>query len=87
MQIKSIMFVDDAVVDPEDRRICCELQTLFALPQSGGRIMSFHLYQYSLASIKSAGLGEEFIEAIEGLKKGNTPDMWRHRRAGVWGTR
>jgi hypothetical protein len=46
--------------------------------------MSFHLYQYSLADVKSAGLGEEFIEAIEGLKKGNAPGMWRYKRAGVW---
>ena len=62
----------------------CELQTLFALQKSGGRILSVHLYLYPLKQIKEEGLGEELCTAIEGLKEGNVPAFWRYKRAPVW---
>ena len=58
----------------------CELQTLFALPKSGGRILSVHLYLYPLQEIKDAGLGSEMAEAIDGLKRGNVPGFHRYKR-------
>jgi len=63
----------------------CELQTIFALPQTGGRIMSVHLYQYPLQQIKDEGAGDQMCDAIDGLSKGNVPAMWRYKRAVVWG--
>jgi hypothetical protein len=62
----------------------CELQTLFALPKTKGRILSLHLYLYPLKQIKDEGLGKELCQAIEGLKEGNVPAFWRYKRAPVW---
>lgn len=58
----------------------CELQTLFALPKSGGRILSVHLYLYPLQEIKDVGLGPNMVEAIDGLKEGNVPGFHRYKR-------
>jgi hypothetical protein len=58
----------------------CELQTLFALPKSGGRILSVHLYLYPLQEIKDVGLGLDMVEAIDGLKQGNVPGFHRYKR-------
>ena len=58
----------------------CELQTLFALPKSGGRILSVHLYLYPLQEIKDMGLGPAMAEAIDGLKGGNVPGFHRYKR-------
>ena len=58
----------------------CELQTLFALPKSGGRVLSVHLYLYPLREIREVGLGKEMCEAIDGLKGGNVPGFWRYKR-------
>ena len=64
----------------EKCRVRCELQTLFALPKSGGRILSVHLYLYPLQEIKDVGLGLEMAEAIDGLKDGNVPGFHRYKR-------
>ncbi|KAL8822543.1 MAG: hypothetical protein Q9191_006720 [Dirinaria sp. TL-2023a] len=58
----------------------CELQTLFALPKSGGRILSVHLYLYPLHEIKDVGLGPKMAAAIDGLKNGNVPGFHRYKR-------
>ncbi|KUJ17151.1 uncharacterized protein LY89DRAFT_646318 [Mollisia scopiformis] len=71
-------------IDISNCWVRCELQTLFALPKSGGRILSVHLYLYPLQQIKDEGLGEELCEAIDGLKLGNAPSFWRYKRAPVW---
>ncbi|RDW57793.1 hypothetical protein BP5796_12594 [Coleophoma crateriformis] len=76
--------VTDTRVDMQDCWIRCELQTLFALPKTRGRILSVHLYLYPLQEIKDQGLGEQMIEAIQGLKEGNAPGFWRYKRAPVW---
>ncbi|TVY15331.1 hypothetical protein LARI1_G006999 [Lachnellula arida] len=74
----------DTEVDISKCYVRCELQTLFALPKSGGRILSVHLYLYPLQQIMDEGLGEQMIEAIDGLKQGNVPGFWRYKRAPVW---
>ncbi len=58
----------------------CELQTLFALPGSGGRVLSVHLYLYPLGEIRDAGLGEEMAEAVDGLGRGNVEGFHRYKR-------
>ncbi|KAK5129044.1 hypothetical protein LTR85_000377 [Meristemomyces frigidus] len=69
----------------ENCYVRCELQTLFALPKSGARILSVHLYLYPLQEIKDAGLGPEMVKAIDGLKEGNVPGFHRYKRATIWG--
>ncbi|CZR66982.1 uncharacterized protein PAC_16881 [Phialocephala subalpina] len=71
-------------IDISNCWVRCELQTLFALPKTGGRILSVHLYLYPLQQIKDEGLGRELIEAIDGLKLGNAPAFWRYKRAPLW---
>lgn len=66
--------------DLQNCYVRCELQTLFALPKSGGRILSVHLYLYPLQEIKDVGLAGEMYEAIEGLKKGNVPGFHLYKR-------
>ena len=61
-------------------RVRCELQTLFALPRSGGRILSVHLYLYPLKEIKDVGLGPQMAEAIDGFGNGNVPGFHRYKR-------
>lgn len=64
----------------ENCRVRCEEQTLFALPKSGGRILSVHLYLYTLQEIKDVGLGSEMARAIDGFKDGNVPGFYRYKR-------
>ena len=66
--------------DLERCYVRCELQTLFALPKSGGRVLSVHLYLYPLREIRDVGLGSEMAEAIDGLKGGNVPGFHRYKR-------
>lgn len=66
--------------DLQDCRVRCELQTLFALPKSGGRVLSVHLYLYHLQEIKDVGLGPEMVEAIDGFKNGNVPGFHHYKR-------
>lgn len=58
----------------------CEMQTLFALPKSGGRLLSVHLYLYPLQEIKDVGLGPQMAEAIDGWEKGNAQGFYRYKR-------
>ena len=72
-------------VDLDDTWVRCELQTLFALPQSGGRILSVHLYLYPIQEIKDVGLADDMIKAIDGYGDGNAPGFKRYKRIPVWG--
>lgn len=67
-------------VEVEKCWVRCELQTLFALPKSGGRVLSVHLYLYPLKEVKDVGMGREMVEAIDGLKGGNVPGFHRYKR-------
>lgn len=66
--------------DLEECYVRCELQTLFALPKSGGKVLGVHLYLYPLREIKDVGLGMQMAEAVDGLKLGNVPGFHRYKR-------
>ena len=70
----------DTEIRVEDCRLRCERQTLFALPKSGGKVLSVHLYLYLLREIKEQRLGLEMARAIEGWKEGNVPGFYRYKR-------
>lgn len=72
-------------VDLDDTWVRCELQTLFALPKSGARILSVHLYLYPIKEIKEVGLAEEMCRAIDGYGQGNAGGFNRYKRVPVWG--
>ncbi|EXJ88121.1 hypothetical protein A1O1_05049 [Capronia coronata CBS 617.96] len=84
------LYSDDQVstatdIDLDDTWVRCELQTLFALPKTGGRILSVHLYLYPIKEIKAVGLAEEMCRAIDGYGKGNAGGFSRYKRVPVWG--
>jgi hypothetical protein len=62
-----------------------ELQTLTRLPRTQAVMFSFKTYLYSIRQIKEEGSGPELADAIEGLKSGNAPGMWRYKSAVRWG--
>ena len=64
----------------ENWHVRCELQTLFALPKSGGRILSVYLNLYPLQEIKDVGLGPEMARAIDEYKNGNAPGFHQYKR-------
>ena len=72
-------------VNVEDCRLRCERQTLHRLPMSRGLVFAFKTYQYTLKEIKEEGSGEDLAAAIEGLSKGNAPNMKYYKRGVVWG--
>jgi hypothetical protein len=48
-------------------------------------VFAFHTYVYPIKQIKEEGLGEDLANAIDGLRKGNVPDMHTYKRGDVWG--
>ncbi|KAK8191601.1 hypothetical protein HDK77DRAFT_70192 [Phyllosticta capitalensis] len=71
--------------DPDRVKVRCERQTLHRLLENQDTIVfSFKTYQYPLRQIKEEGMGEELATAIEGLSKGNVPQMAWYKRAVVW---
>ena len=62
-----------------------ERQTLHRLPKSEALVFAFKTYLYPIKEIKDEGLGEELAQAIDGLKKGNAPDMHFYKRGAMWG--
>ncbi|OPB43387.1 hypothetical protein A0O28_0105780 [Trichoderma guizhouense] len=62
-----------------------ELQTLSRLPKTRAILFSFKTYLYPVESLKKEGLGPQVADAIEGLKTGNAPGMWRYKGAPQWG--
>jgi hypothetical protein len=61
-----------------------ELQALTRLPKTGSVLFSFKTYMYPISDIKEEGLGPELADAMEGLRKGNAPGMWRYKGAERW---
>lgn len=61
-----------------------ELQTLTRLPKTQAVLFSFKTYLYSISQVKEDGSGAELADAIEGLKSGNAPGMWRYKSAVRW---
>ena len=70
----------DTEFEVENCYLRCELQSLFTLPKSGGRILTVHLYLYPLQEVKDLGFGLEMADAIDGLKNGNVPGFHRYKR-------
>lgn len=63
----------------------CERQTLHRLANTKALVFAFHTYTYPIQQIKDEGLGEELALAIEGLKKGNVPEIHDYKNTDVWG--
>jgi hypothetical protein len=58
---------------------------LHRLPVSKALVFAFHTYAYPIRQIKEEGLGEDLANAVDGLRKGNVPDMHTYKRGDVWG--
>ncbi|KAH8881324.1 hypothetical protein GQ53DRAFT_702566 [Thozetella sp. PMI_491] len=76
---------EDENIDMEKTRLRIELQTLTRLPETKALLFSFKTYMYPVKEIKDEGLGPDLADAIEGLKRGNAPDMWTYKGAVRWG--
>ncbi|KKY26744.1 hypothetical protein UCRPC4_g01435 [Phaeomoniella chlamydospora] len=73
-------------IDPKDTYVRCERQTLYRLPHSKALVFAFHTYIYPIEEIKQEpDSAAALIDAIDGLKKGNVPQMHFYKRAVVWG--
>lgn len=68
-----------------DCRVRCERQTLHRLPKTGALVFGVKTYLYTLSEIKAEGSAEELACAIEGLGKGNVPEMEFYKRGVIWG--
>lgn len=55
------------------------------LPVSKALVFTIHTYVYPVGQIKDEGSGEDLANAIEGLKKGNVPEMHTYKKGDVWG--
>jgi hypothetical protein len=62
-----------------------ELQHIWRLPQSKAIAFSYKTYVYPLLKIKQGGGGEALARAVEGLSRGNSPDIARYKGATIWG--
>lgn len=74
-----------AGVNIPDCRLRCERQTLHRLPKTNALVFAFKTYQYTLPELKEEGSGQELADAIDGLTKGNVPEMAYYKRGVVWG--
>ncbi|KAK3386300.1 hypothetical protein B0T20DRAFT_449352 [Sordaria brevicollis] len=75
--------------EAEEGRLRVEVQSVFALPGGKGegvvKVFGFKTYLYSLKEVKGEEMGEVLARAIEGLREGNAPGMWRYKGAVRWG--
>lgn len=78
-------FQPDENVEIDQARLRVELQTLTRLRKTGAILFAFKTYMYQLKDIKDEGLGPQLADAIEGLKSGNAPGMWKYKGAVRWG--
>ncbi|KAJ5494183.1 hypothetical protein N7463_010270 [Penicillium fimorum] len=63
----------------------CERQTLHRLPMSKALVFIVHTYVYPIRQIKNEGSGEDLANAVDGLKRGNVPEIHTYKRGDVWG--
>ncbi|KAK4862164.1 hypothetical protein LT330_003302 [Penicillium expansum] len=63
----------------------CERQTLHRLPVSKALVFTIHTYVYPVRQIKDEGSGEDLANAVDGLKRGNVPEMHNYKKGDVWG--
>ncbi|KAF1995390.1 hypothetical protein P154DRAFT_474323 [Amniculicola lignicola CBS 123094] len=62
-----------------------ELQHIWRLPQTKAIVFSYKTHVYPLSELKAQGEGDALATAIEGLSKGNAPEIVRYKRATIWG--
>lgn len=48
-------------------------------------VFAFHTYTYPIKQIRDEGLGEDMAVAVDGLRKGNVPEMHIYKKGDVWG--
>ena len=66
-------------------RLRCEVQTLTRLPKTQAILFSFKTYLYEVTELKAEGIGPQLADAIEGMKHGNAPEMYKYKGAVRWG--
>ncbi|KAJ5733745.1 hypothetical protein N7493_002531 [Penicillium malachiteum] len=71
--------------DIDQMRLRVERQCLHRLPQTKALLFSFKTLLYTIPEIKAEGLGDSRINAIDGLREGNSPGFHLYKRAAVWG--
>ncbi|TGO08025.1 hypothetical protein BTUL_0230g00070 [Botrytis tulipae] len=71
--------------DVKDANLRCERQLIHRLPQTKALVFSIRTYLTPITQIKEEGLGEELAEAIDGLKKGNVPEIHYYKKGVIWG--
>jgi hypothetical protein len=62
----------------------CERQTLHRLPETRALVFAFKTYTYPIKQLRDEGSGTALAEAIEGLGKGNVPEMTIYKRQVLW---
>jgi hypothetical protein len=55
------------------------------MPVSEALVFAFHTYTYPIRQIRDEGLGEDMAVAVDGLWKGNVPEMHIYKKGDVWG--
>ncbi|KAG7105073.1 hypothetical protein HYQ44_016385 [Verticillium longisporum] len=85
LRLKDYEAIKSSEIRMEDSYLRSELQTLSRLPNTGAIVFFIKTYMYNVSEIKAEGLGLQFADAIEGLKKGNAPGMWTYKGASHWG--
>ena len=71
-------------IRPEQCLLRTEAQILFRLPKTRALVFVIKTYTYPLEDIKAEGLGPDLADAIEGLEKGNVPEIFTYKRGPVW---
>ncbi|KAJ6083163.1 hypothetical protein N7467_007298 [Penicillium canescens] len=80
----------EAAIEPgklnvDETVLRCERQTLHRMPVSEALVFAFHTYTYPIRQIRDEGLGEDMAVAVDGLRKGNVPEMHIYKKGDVWG--
>ncbi|KAI1847992.1 hypothetical protein JX266_006105 [Neoarthrinium moseri] len=73
------------VVRRSNAHLRAELQHLHRLPKTKAIVLTFKTYMYPLSVLKQEGEGENLAQAIEGLSKGNVPEMSEYKGSHLWG--
>ncbi|KAJ5749102.1 uncharacterized protein N7511_010798 [Penicillium nucicola] len=77
--------IQPGMLNVDETVLRCERQTLHRMPRSEALVFGFHTYTYPMRQIKDEGLGEDMAVAVDGLRKGNVPEMHVYKRGDVWG--
>ncbi|OAL57334.1 hypothetical protein IQ07DRAFT_638679 [Pyrenochaeta sp. DS3sAY3a] len=72
-------------VDATKAHLRTELQHIWRLPITNAIAFSYKTYVQPLSAVKASGNGEALAQAIEGLRRGNSPGMARYKGATIWG--